>query len=353
MTFTVTYRKPDGSLAKEVVEAADRAAAMAACRERGIVPRSVAEGGRAVSPASRLPPWAKGAVAGLLVVVVALVAWFFLASKTQVPIAKPAPKKSDPVKSETKPHRSISPKTNDTAAVTAPKEEDEGLGWRTNRWGEVVRRKKPETYKDARGVLRYVKGNARVPNPEDRKHAVRMPERRNIPVFKHPSESEIATLLTTDSGEQLFGGIVYDASFEQDFLAALKEPVEYSEDDSEQDRVVKAAVEEAKKELAERVRKGEKIGDILRQEREEIQRLAAYRQSLQGLVMDAVEDSSLSDSDVNDYFKAANQMLMDNGIEPIHVGRLMKKREKILRIKKKYDERLKEQEEQKKKEQTK
>lgn len=348
MKFTVTYRKQDGSLATEVIDAADRAAAVAACRARGITPQSIVEGGR-VAVRSARPAWLKGAVAGVAVVVAALAAWFLLAPKTQTTDAKPDAKKPAPAKQPPKTHKTVSPKTNDTAAATVTKE-DEGLGWRTNRWGEVVRRKKPETYKDASGVLRYVKGNGRVPNPEDWKNAVRMQERRNIPVFKHPSESEIATLLSVNSGEQLVGGIAYDANFEQDFLAALKEPVEYSEDDTEQDRVVKAAVEEAKKELAERVRKGEKIGDILRREREEIQRLAAYRQSLQGMVMNAVEDSTLSDADVNDYFKAANKMLSDSGLEPIRVGGIMKKREKILRIRKKYEEKLKEQEAQKKKE---
>ena len=52
MTFTVTYRAKDGALSEETVEAADRAACVTACKQRGIVPVSVREGRASARPRS-------------------------------------------------------------------------------------------------------------------------------------------------------------------------------------------------------------------------------------------------------------------------------------------------------------
>lgn len=44
MTFTVTYRAKDGALADKVMEAASRAACVAECKSRGIMPTAIREG---------------------------------------------------------------------------------------------------------------------------------------------------------------------------------------------------------------------------------------------------------------------------------------------------------------------
>ena len=44
MTFTVTYRDKSGARREEAIEAADRAACVAACRARGILPLAIREG---------------------------------------------------------------------------------------------------------------------------------------------------------------------------------------------------------------------------------------------------------------------------------------------------------------------
>ena len=46
MTFTVTYRDQTGAKREEAIEAASRAACVAACRARGISPIAIREGGR-------------------------------------------------------------------------------------------------------------------------------------------------------------------------------------------------------------------------------------------------------------------------------------------------------------------
>ena len=112
MKFTVTYRRQDGSPATEVIDAADRAAAVASCRARGIVPKSIMAGGRVASP-SRRPAWIKGAVAGAAVIVVAFVAWFFLVPKPQT-----APAPAPPPKKHVAPKPAATPKPRPKPAVT-------------------------------------------------------------------------------------------------------------------------------------------------------------------------------------------------------------------------------------------
>ncbi len=50
MTYTVTYRDKSGAKREEVLEAAGRAECFAQCKARGIVPMSVKDGARKVSP---------------------------------------------------------------------------------------------------------------------------------------------------------------------------------------------------------------------------------------------------------------------------------------------------------------
>lgn len=114
MIYTARYRSRDGRLAEESVEAASRAEAIAALRARGIVPQSVREGGAA---ASRSAPsgggFAKGALAGVLVVALAVAGWFFfLREKPQppAPVEKPKPvAKVKPVKVEPRPVAEVKP----------------------------------------------------------------------------------------------------------------------------------------------------------------------------------------------------------------------------------------------------
>ena len=85
MKFTITYRKKDGSMTTEVIDASDRAACIAECRKRGIAPTAVAQGGKASSQSRRNPAWVKGALAGALVVAVACAAWWYLGRNSETP----------------------------------------------------------------------------------------------------------------------------------------------------------------------------------------------------------------------------------------------------------------------------
>ena len=202
--------------------------------------------------------------------------------------------------------------------------------YRTNRWGEVVKRQKPETYRDERGVLRYKNGNGRVPNPDDFKNPTRISTRGNMHEFKHPVENEIAALIMTQPGEPLVGEPDY-SNMKQDFVNALLDKIEIGEDDSELDRELKLNVEEMKKELAERVKNGEDIVEIFKEARRELRASAEYRNSLGELVQEQLYNPEISDEDLASTIKAANKMLEAKGIEPIGETRFLKVRNRMLR----------------------
>ena len=265
------------------------------------------------------PAVGKGLVAGLLVVAVAVVAWYFLSatktdapeenkSKKQAKIAEVTPVKAPPAKAE-------EPKPEPVQMVT-------------NRHGKVVQKKKPETYVDAAGVERYVKGNGRVPLKNPEKYLVKSVVHPNAyPDFKHDSENEIANLLTIESGGMIFGDREYDKRFEQDFLQALMEPVEITEEDSEEDRRIKENVEAAKHEIAERIKQGENLGDILTAERDEIRRLAQYKQQMEEIFHEQISTGEIqTEQDLDDFCKAVNTMLESKGIEPFKISGLMRRR---------------------------
>lgn len=257
----------------------------------------------------------------VVVAVVGIVGWLITGGEKPPQIADEPPK----VK-KTSPIKTVAPDLEPIKTVA----KEEPHSFRTNRWGEVVKRKKPETYVDERGILRYKKGNGRVPNPDDFKNPIRISTRGNMHEFKHPVENEIAALIMAQPGEPLVGEPDY-SNMKQDFVNALIDKIEIGEDDSEMDRELKQNVEELKKELAERVKNGEDIVEIFKEARRELRMSADYKQNLNEVVLEQLYDPDISDEDLATTMQAANKMLEDKGIEPISETRFLKVRKRMLR----------------------
>lgn len=326
MDWTITYRSKGGGQEQMSLEAESREAVFKELAERGITAIRIEQSAgkkRKPSGASKRtagsPSPVRGIVAAVIVVAVAFGAWYFLTQK------------QEEVKPEAKPKKTSRIETVTPAPAAPPKVEQpkpEPVQMITNRHGKVVQKKKPETYVDAAGVERYVKGNGRVPLEHPEKYLVKSVVHPNAyPDFKHDSENEIANLLTIESGGMIFGDREYDKRFEQDFVQALMEPVEINEDDSEEDRRIKENVEAAKREIAERIKQGENLGDILTAEREEIRRLAQYKQQMEELFHEQLSTGEIqSEQDLDDFCKAVNTMLESKGIEPFKISGLMRRR---------------------------
>lgn len=334
-SYLITYRGKDGKTDQVAIEAADRNAVFAELEKRGISAIRIEEATGKAKPCkpsptggARPPSAGKGIVAGLVVVALAAGAFWFLAKDKPTAPSEKADKKPAKI-------AAVQPASAATAKAVEAK--GEPVQWVANRHGKVVQKTKPETYVDSRGVERYVKGNGRVPLKNPEKYLVKSVVHPNAyPDFKHDSENEIANLLTIESGGMIFGDREYDRRFEQDFMQALKEPVEITEEDSEEDRRIKENVEAAKREIAERIKQGESLADILTAERDEIRRLAQYRQQMEDVFHEQLSTGEIqTEQDLDDFCKAVNTMLESKGIEPFKISGLMRRRLGLDRVRSK------------------
>ena len=322
MLFTVTYRGRDGALRNEVVQAADRTGCVAECRKRGIAPTKIVEGGKKRDGAQDARVGAVGdskrttvrfvAAAVLIVAATTGGLWWWMQGREATPHRVEKPKSEKPVRVE-KPVRQPVEKPQEPAKEEPRKIVPKGT--------PMSERRPQKTYRDERGVLRY-EGGMRAPDPSRPRHSAKRLEADplNDPVFKTRPENEIAMLLTATPGETIMSLRRYDDAFEAEFIKCLEHDVEVKEDDTPARAELKRAMAETKKELAERIRKGEKLADILQETRNELRRLADYRRNLEKMVSEAAQNPELAEQEVSDYLTAANKMLSDNGMKPIKSG---------------------------------
>lgn len=127
------------------------------------------------------------------------------------------------------------------------------------------------------------------------------------PVFKNAAEQVIALAISTPLGKTMpplpdLSGI--DADFEKSLL----EPTEIDSDDSEEVKEMKRQVAEVKAELAERVRNGESLMEILATHQAEMNRvadarLAAIRRMQQIAAEDGLDAAQRYAQDINESFE--------------------------------------------------
>ena len=142
-------------------------------------------------------------------------------------------------------------------------------------------------------------------------------------VFDNTAERDIAITLNTEPGDTFVGDYTYGKKFVKDFLDSLKDPVKFDEKDTEEERILKEAVLEAKKELKARYDAGEDIAAIMNETRQQFQELGLYREEVKQMVRQAVKDSNgtFTEQDRMDLVKAANMMLEERGCKPLKLPR--------------------------------
>ena len=317
MAFKVSYRGNNGAQQSIIIDAASRPQLFAELQKRGIsairVEETTGKPKKAKpspsTPSARKPSPLRGLLAGLLVISLAVAAWFYLlptleqvkAKKDKKPslIAEVAPEIAEPTQEV------------EEEPVAVPDDPN---------WKYEDGRKLPkDAYKDERGVWRHP-GGQRV---YDETAPVTTHKYKPKVLFKHRSENMIGGLLSIRPGSAVAGTEVYNhKAFLEDFLESCKEPVEYLDTDTPQERALKQEVELVKQELLERFRNGEDIAEILSETRSELQRLGEVSKLMQDEVRNALRDGSLSDEDVEDYVRAANIVLESKGANPISINPL-------------------------------
>ena len=112
------------------------------------------------------------------------------------------------------------------------------------------------------------------------------------------------------SSEELY------ADFDEEFEKSLSKEIKINTEDSDEEREIKQAVIELRKELKERKASGESLSKLMIDTRNQLMELAGYRDELEQQVEKLKADNDFSEKDEEDLIKAANQMLEDRGVKP-------------------------------------
>ena len=123
-------------------------------------------------------------------------------------------------------------------------------------------------------------------------------------------------------GEPIIGDYTYGDKFRESFKASLSEPVEILPTDDEHTRELKAIVQETKEELRQRMASGEDVAKIMNDTMNEYRQLARYKHELQEQLCEIrANKEQFSEQDIEDFTRAANELLERQGLPPLALPR--------------------------------
>ena len=310
MDWIITYRGQSGGQDQMSLEAESREAVFKELAQRGITAIRIEQAKGKAKPRKASPKGGskpsgvfKGALAGIIVVAVAVGAWFYLSQKQET--AQPEPKSRKTAKIA-----EVTPAPAAPVKAVEPKEEKpkplppQRIG--ETRDGKVLL---PDgTLHTVKGVI--TSGVARV-SLIDR-------------TFKHDTDCMLAHLLVVQPGEGFVGDSesIY-SGFEKEFLKTLDDPIVYDKDDSDYVKELKMGVEAMRQELKDIRASGESIEKVLIETRDQLQQLGLYRQELEQEVLRMSEDG-MSQQDYDDLLAAANRVLEERGSKPLELPSTVK-----------------------------
>ena len=140
------------------------------------------------------------------------------------------------------------------------------------------------------------------------------PARSRVNIFKQPSDRKIAAVLMVKPGNWMLRPPTFGERFDSDFAAAMKVPIEISDEDSPEDRELKEAVVSVRNEISERIKAGESASSIMQNEIDSLAQLGRYKRELFKQLGEIKRDAKYSDADVKDFVTAANEMLTKQGL---------------------------------------
>ena len=139
--------------------------------------------------------------------------------------------------------------------------------------------------------------------------------------FENPVDQDLAQLTTLEPGSEVVGDSSdYYENYKEQFLESCKTPVIIESDDSEEVKLLKQMVIDTRKELSDALSRGEDLTKIMRESREQLRELGLYKDELHRQIDKILEDGGeLSENDIKDLRDAANLMLEERGIPPLHL----------------------------------
>lgn len=146
------------------------------------------------------------------------------------------------------------------------------------------------------------------------------------PYLRHQSERSIAGLVLKEPGEFFLVQPEYGTGFDNDFLNALMEKIEIEDTDTDEIRAVKEQVTAAKKEISEICRKeGKTPSEVVNAYAKSMFELGRYQNDLEQELRKVHDDPDLSDAEVEDFCKAANQLLKQKGLAEMPLPNLARR----------------------------
>lgn len=139
-------------------------------------------------------------------------------------------------------------------------------------------------------------------------------------IFNNKVDNEIAFVVSVEPGTMVLGNRSVGPDFERRFLKSIENPIIINEDDSIYVKELKRAVIDAKLELKEAYDRGEDIGEIMDEARDELQRMARYKAQMEKEIVAMLSRGEVTAQDSEDMIKAMNIMLEKKGIGLIELN---------------------------------
>lgn len=311
--WTVTYREKSGLKTSVVIEAEDRAGVFAELKNRGINAISITEGAvkakrRATGGVSK---GVLGFVAALVVITVGFIVWLMLPTEdvADVPVVqKTKEQKPQKPQKETPVKQSVKVETNEVVKVVAPPKK---------------RFKDPRTVELSPEAAAVTEDTPleELPKGVYRAGIAMLNGKRITPrkLFASKCENVMAAFITTKPGEMMVD-VPLDADFDKQFAETLYNRIEFSPEDTPEERQIKEDMKALKNILKERVKNGESVREILINERKEMNKLASLKNELRRGFLE-LKRTGATPEQQSDYLRASKKMLQESGISPLTVDR--------------------------------
>ena len=141
---------------------------------------------------------------------------------------------------------------------------------------------------------------------------------RDHELFKHDSDIMIADVITARPGERLID-LELDRNFDRNFAESLAEPIEPHEKDTEDDKLVKESVMKTREMLAESMAAGESPAKIIKEARDDLNKIADYRDLLENELRKLAETED--EQYLDDFVAEANKLLDEYGAFHLKLGK--------------------------------
>ncbi len=312
MNWSVTYRAKDGKQTVGVFEAESREALFKALASKGIAAIRIEQGtGKKPQSKTRQSTLnvARGIAAGAIVIALAAGSWYLL-KQSHIEPAHNAKEKRPSRIVEATPEisaRAVEPTPEPPVPKEVPyweRESPEGLTFRQKmKWN--IHHRPPAAYTN----------NTSQTEP-----------RPAYAIFDTRSDNSIAALLTVPPGTAAVGDPEYELWFTRDFLKSLETPIIVTKDDTPEEAQLKRDMIATKIDLKARYDAGEDIALIMKESREELQRLSVYRTEIESAFREMTSKPGITEQDVDDFVESANIMLEAKGIAPMTLGPIAKRR---------------------------